>query len=240
MKARAFDFLADKLLEHSLLFSCAELIAAFSHIPSNSYNSNLEAGTICNTIRSAFFRVDNLIGLSFRNSQGAAITTGINSDPTSRPSGLYYFASRSTVDPSAIDPRTDLPSLTIEFLLPLPLTSQPLTSKSTVVPTVNRVLLNSFTSPTGGVVSTPVPPVAPLTLTDLSAFSASDFAALGTDTGNDTISDYARDGWAKFNADQLCHPMDRALAVSAANAASASLLAQHVVAPATPTVIPPA
>jgi hypothetical protein len=35
LKARCFDFLANLLLEHSLLYSSAELIAAFSHIPGN-------------------------------------------------------------------------------------------------------------------------------------------------------------------------------------------------------------
>jgi hypothetical protein len=70
IKARAFNFLANKLIKHALLFSCAELIAAFAHIPSS--NANLEAGTICSTL-SAFFDVKNLIGLGFRDNQGGVL-----------------------------------------------------------------------------------------------------------------------------------------------------------------------
>ena len=47
LKARCFDFLSDLLLEHSLLYSSAELIAAFGHIPSSSYNASLEASDCC-------------------------------------------------------------------------------------------------------------------------------------------------------------------------------------------------
>jgi hypothetical protein len=46
LKARCFDFLADLLLEHSALYSSAELIAAFGHIPGSSYNATLEAADI--------------------------------------------------------------------------------------------------------------------------------------------------------------------------------------------------
>ncbi len=66
LKARCFDFLSDLLVEHSLLFSSAELIAAFSHIPSSSYNATLEASGCCRSIRSAFFLVDILVALGFR------------------------------------------------------------------------------------------------------------------------------------------------------------------------------
>jgi hypothetical protein len=38
-KSQVFDFLQDLLLEHRLLYSSAELIAAFNHIPCNSYNA---------------------------------------------------------------------------------------------------------------------------------------------------------------------------------------------------------
>jgi hypothetical protein len=41
LKARSFDFLADLLQSHSALHSSAELIAAFNHVPSSSYNAAL-------------------------------------------------------------------------------------------------------------------------------------------------------------------------------------------------------
>ena len=50
LKARCFDYLADLLLEHSSFYSSAELIAAFGHIPGNTYNATLESSTICSLI----------------------------------------------------------------------------------------------------------------------------------------------------------------------------------------------
>jgi hypothetical protein len=51
LKARCFDFLlSDLLLQHCLLYSSAELIAAFGHIPSSSYNASLEAVGCCTSI----------------------------------------------------------------------------------------------------------------------------------------------------------------------------------------------
>jgi hypothetical protein len=48
LKARCFDFLSDLLLQHCLLCSSAELIAAFAPIPtSSSYNASLEAAGCC-------------------------------------------------------------------------------------------------------------------------------------------------------------------------------------------------
>ena len=53
LKACCFHFLADMLLEHSFLYSSAELIAAFSHsIPGSSYNAALESAAICTSVRS--------------------------------------------------------------------------------------------------------------------------------------------------------------------------------------------
>jgi hypothetical protein len=68
LKARCFDYLSDLLSEHSTLYSSAELIAAFGYIPGSSYNAALESATICSSVRSAFFKIDNLVG--FRDHQG--------------------------------------------------------------------------------------------------------------------------------------------------------------------------
>jgi hypothetical protein len=102
LKARCFDYLSDLLLEHSLLYSSAELIAAFGHIPGSSYNAAIEASSICATLRSSFFFVDNFVGLGFRTSAGKPVTAAITADPTTRPADLSYFAFRSTVDPASI------------------------------------------------------------------------------------------------------------------------------------------
>jgi hypothetical protein len=49
------------------------LIAAFNHVPSSSHNAALESSSICSGIRSAFFQVNNLVGLGFCNHLGAPV-----------------------------------------------------------------------------------------------------------------------------------------------------------------------
>ena len=68
LKARSFDFLADLLVPHAAHYSSAELFAAFAgHFPTSAYNATLEAGLICDGLRSAFFHVDHLTALGFRS-----------------------------------------------------------------------------------------------------------------------------------------------------------------------------
>jgi hypothetical protein len=119
LKARSFDFLSDFLIEHSSLFSTAELlIAAFKHIPGSSHNAALEAVSCCSSTRSAFFLIDNLVALGFRDHNGAPVSGFITTDISNRPPGIAHFAFRSAVDPFAID--SHRLSLTIPpLLLPL-------------------------------------------------------------------------------------------------------------------------
>jgi hypothetical protein len=106
LKACCFDYLADLLLEHVGTYSSAELIAAFNHIPTSTYNTSIESSHLSAQIRSAFFSFDNLVGLGFHDQVGKPITTSpITADLVSRPPGLFYFAFRSTVTPSYLDPR---------------------------------------------------------------------------------------------------------------------------------------
>jgi hypothetical protein len=120
LKACCYDYLANLLLLHAPLYSSAKLITAFSHIPGSTYNAALESELICSLIHSAFFQVDNLVGLGFRNRHGAPITNAITNDLSARPSDIYYFAFRSTVDPAALDNRISLTASTLEFCLALP------------------------------------------------------------------------------------------------------------------------
>ena len=112
--------MSDLLLEHAVKYSSAELIAACNHIPGSSYNANQEAATICSSIHSAFFIITNLTDLGFRDHQGRPLTTTITVDPTTRPTGIAYFAFRSTVNPSTIDTRITKSNITIKFWLALP------------------------------------------------------------------------------------------------------------------------
>jgi hypothetical protein len=77
LKARCYDFLADLLVEHSTLYSYAELIAAFAHIPTSSFNASLEATNICCSVRCSFFSIHHLVLLGFRDNLGAPISTAI-------------------------------------------------------------------------------------------------------------------------------------------------------------------
>jgi hypothetical protein len=90
LKARCFDYLADLLLEHASLYSSTELIAAFGHIPGSTYNATLGATAVCSHLCSAFFHVTNLVGLGFRDRDGAPITGTIDSNLDTRPAGIAY------------------------------------------------------------------------------------------------------------------------------------------------------
>ena len=194
LKARCFDFLADLLVEHSLLFSSAELIAAFSHIPSSSYNATLEASGCCRSIRSAFFLVDNLVAIGFRDHTGAPISSSITADASTRPTGISYFAFRSTVDPSIIDTRLSLAPFSFEFWLALPQTV--FVSSSPATDSAARRL--SFTSPRQA-------PAPVATAEDLHSLDSAKFAALRHPTGADLLSDYNNECLPLFSADQLQH-----------------------------------
>jgi hypothetical protein len=81
------------------------------------------------------------------------------------------------------------------------------------VTVTSRNLLPSFSTPAGQGTTVAAagprvtaPPV-PLTLADFSVLDAACLADhLGSATGTDTLSDYAHDSWAAFNADlQYAH-----------------------------------
>jgi hypothetical protein len=201
LKARCFDFLADLLLEHSALYSSAELIAAFGHIPSSSYNAALEAAGTCSSIRSAFFSIEHLVALGFRDHLGDPITSAstITNDPTTRPTGITYFAFRSTVDPATIDHRLSLPSHSFEFWLALPQTLSASPAPNAATTGVAKVL---------NYLSTPAPapgPAAssPTTAADFRALADDEQKALGTSSSADLLSDYAADCLPLLTATQL-------------------------------------
>jgi hypothetical protein len=204
LKASAFDYASDLLLSHLQSFSSAELIAAFRHIPSNSYNAGIEATAISQRVSSAFFSVDNLVGLGFRDSAGQSVaSTGITADVTGRPTGLSFFAFRSTVNPSLIDPRIKLPATTFDFLLSLPQTT--VSSVTPPIPDGRRNLLPHFSTPTTSNVSPAPAPVAPalITLAALNALDPADRAAIGSSTSTDKLSDYDADCLPAFSKDEL-------------------------------------
>jgi hypothetical protein len=199
LKARCFDCLADLLVEHAPLYSSAELIAAFGHIPSSSYNAALEAAAVCRLARSAFFSVDNLDALGFRDHDGAPVSQAISADLSQRPTGITYFAFRSTLDPSTIDSRLSIPSYSFEFWLRLP---QTLFSNSTAAAGaaspggVAKVL--QFATPTKSTNQTPV-----ITKDDFLKLSDPEKAALATSASTDIVSDYTSDCLSLFTKSQL-------------------------------------
>ena len=201
LKARSFDFLADLLQSHSALYSSAELIAAFNHIPSSSYNAALESSSICSGISSAFFHVDNLVGLGFRNHLGAPNATAITTDISTRPADIAYFAFRSTVDPSALDPRiSTIPALSLEFWLALPQSSiRPTPPTGPFDSPPNRQL--AFDTPTKIRGS---PPSPFRTAIDLQLLTADELKRqIGRSKGTDATQDYSANCYHLLSSHQL-------------------------------------
>jgi hypothetical protein len=215
-KAQVFDFLADLLNEHRLLFSSAELISAFQHIPCNSYAAVQESGLIAALIQSSFFTVDNLVGLGFRNSVGATLSsTGITNDASSRPPDLFSFAFRATIDAAQIDHRIVMPPITLEFLLPLPQTTQPnpsLSGANITGPTsaISRQLATQFATPTTGTAAfstgthgNVVAHGTPITAANIDAMDVQTRGSIANASGTDQLSDYSADAFTKLTALQL-------------------------------------
>ena len=212
LKARCFDFLADLLIEHSALYSSAELITAFSHIPSSSYNAALEAAALGRSVRSAFFTITNLEPLGFRNHLGAHVSKSITTDISQRPSGISYFAFRSTVRPADVDPRLlSVPSFSFEFWLALPQTL--LSSSNPVAPGTSSVatVLQFGTPPRR---TNPAP--AAMTKAEFQALSSDAKAKLGTVTSIDLSTDYTPDCLPLFTPIQLQFIVLRSAAATAA------------------------
>jgi hypothetical protein len=207
LKARCFDFLADLLIEHSSLYSSAELIAAFAHSPNSSFNASLEASDICKTICSAFLSVHHLVPLGFRNTLGASVSTAIDNDLTKRPTGLAYFAFCSTIDPTALASRISLPSYSFEFRLALPQTLLSSSAPVAVSGTVAKVL-QCGTPPAKSQPN-------PITKSAFTALSADDKAARGTKTSTDCLSDYEPDSLCLLTPIQLQFVVLRAAAAAA-------------------------
>jgi hypothetical protein len=198
-KARCFDFMSDLLLEHAAQYSSAELTAACNHMPGSSYNANQEAATICSSIHSAFFIFTDLQDLGFRDHQGRLITTPITVDPTNRPTGIAYFAFRSTVDPSTNDTRITKSSITIEFWLALPQTI--LTAACPAADPSRRTL--TFETPAGSLAPGQASSTVPLRHTALPALSPEALAHLGSTTGADTLADYDPNCYDLFTPTQF-------------------------------------
>jgi hypothetical protein len=226
LKARSFDFLADLLVSHSALYSSAELFAAFSgHIPTSSYNATLEVNNICNDLRSLVFYVDNLVPLGFRDHLGKSITASITADVSNRPSGICYFAFRSTTLPSAHDPRLSVPSHSFEFWLALPQTTPGSTSASLgTADTVRKHL--TFDTPDKRSASASTKPL--ITLAELEAMPDTAIALLGTSVSTDTMTDYDADCFSILLPSQIKNLVIRSAAAVTAAAASLSVVSPRM------------
>jgi hypothetical protein len=99
------------------------LFAAFAgHVPNSAYNATLEAKSICCTIRSSVFHVENLVALGFCDHLGQPISSAITADATKRPLGVTNFAFRSATCPNAVNASLSIPSHSFKFWLALPQT----------------------------------------------------------------------------------------------------------------------
>jgi hypothetical protein len=236
LKARSFDFLADLLVSHSALYSSAKLFAAFSgHIPTTSaYNATLEANNICNDLRSLIFYVDNLVPLGFRDNLGNSITTAITANASTRPSGICYFAFRSTTQPSAHDPRLLVPSHSFEFWLALPQTTLGSTSSSLgAADTMRKHLI--FDTPDKRSATTTASTKPLITLAELEAMPATTRAALGTSVSTDIMTDYDAACFSIFLPSQIKNLVIRSADAVTAAAASLSVVSPRMSAVLTST-----
>jgi hypothetical protein len=225
LKARSFDFLADLLIQHAANYNCSELIAAFDHIPSSSYNAALEAGDISRSIKSACFFIASLAPLGFRDHLGAPISDDITDDIVQCPAGIAYFAFRSTINPVDIDPRlVSYPSFSFDFWLALPQTTCPSSATDTaaaVTPGVTRVL--NYTTPSKAASSTTV-----ITAADLLALSNKARAKLATASTTNTLSNYGPACFSIFSPEQVQALVLRSAAASAAAVATPDCLTPYV------------
>jgi len=229
LKARSFDFLADLLGPHAALYSSAELFAAFAgHFPTSAYNATLEAGLICDGLRSAFFHVDHLTALGFRSHDGTPMSKEITADTSNRPAGISYFAFRSTVHPVAIDHRlSSMPSHSFEFWLELPQTLLPCSASSAPSDAATaRKALDFATPPRKLSVSIGAAPSAAATVVvtaaDIRAMSEDEKATLATRVSTDTMPDYAADCFSLLSPKQIQNLVLRTATAAAAPATDAA------------------
>jgi hypothetical protein len=178
------------------------LFAAFAgHVPTSAYNATLEAESVCCTIRSSVFCVENLVALGFRNHLGQPISLAITAHATTPPAGISYFAFRSPILPNAVDARLSIPNHFFEFWLALPLTmlGAPTPPALTATETARKGL--EFNTPNNN--SAPPPAPSPDTLvqaSDIVAMDPAGKAALGTASSHDIMSDYASDCFLLLSA----------------------------------------
>jgi hypothetical protein len=64
------------------------------------YNTALKSAAICSSIHSAFFDVNNLVGVSFCNHDDSPITDTISTDPSTHPSEIYFSLFAPLLTPS--------------------------------------------------------------------------------------------------------------------------------------------
>jgi hypothetical protein len=173
-----WPILANVLLEYaSLLYSSAELIAAFHHIPGSTHNATLKAGATPFLLKSSFFNVNNFTGLGFCDANGKLVVPNVTLNLTTLPSGILYFAFLSCIDPGTqtlASPSTSPPyyycmSCTTSMHLPSPI--QPCKKILRLVQFCLHTPAHTpapATSPAATLVATPVPtpsPCIPLTVT---------------------------------------------------------------------------
>jgi hypothetical protein len=196
---------------HAALYSSAELFAAFAgHFPTSAYNATLEAGHICDALRSAFFHVDHLTALGFRSHDGTPMSIKeITADTSNHPAGISYFAFRSTIiNPVAIDPRLSLlPSHSFEFWLELPQTLLPCSASSAPSDAATaRKALDFATPPSKLSVSIGAAPsdaTLVVTAADIRAMSEDEKSTLATRVSTDTMPDYTANCFSLFSPKQI-------------------------------------
>jgi hypothetical protein len=113
MKARCFNYLSNSLFQYTTIYSSAKLIAAFHHIPGSTHNAALESGALAASLKSTFFAIPNLTSLGFCDAAGKLVPN-VTLNPATCPSGIFYFAFHSTVNPTHINSDLSLAVTTVK------------------------------------------------------------------------------------------------------------------------------
>ena len=141
-------------LTDSLSVSSNDLLATVvAYFDINTWSTERKTKSAAQSISRSFFRVSNLISVTFSDSSGKPIRVP---DTANRTADITYFTFRSNVNANTIDCRAPKKSLALEFSLRLP---QSL-GKSTLPP-----IATPLSVPTSPFASAPPQPVAKLAFT---------------------------------------------------------------------------
>ena len=117
MVANLFFRAVKGLTRYSSLSSTNLVATIVAYLDFNTCLVELEMAAAAGIIHTTIFRIENLIGLGFRNRHGSAVTFDANDE---RPATLYYVAFRSILRASNLDDCGPGTLFSFDFVFRLP------------------------------------------------------------------------------------------------------------------------